>query len=149
MLDSCYSGGFINDQREALKAAGNIAVLTAQTGDKAASYYIGGSESTTVEFLTYAFCYGLGMKQRNSRLPGMPADADGDGYVTVNEAFSYARSRTQSLINEKIGTYTGDESGFYVPGGIFGWSQNPQVFIPEGMGNMVFYGRDAAAWQDQ
>ncbi len=145
VLDSCNSGGFIRDARSELADCGNIAVFTAQTYDKGASFYVGKSESSTVEFFTYALCYGLGVQQRSNYLDNMPADVNDDGYVTVEEAFGYARKETKSLIAEKIDTYKkGSKTGFFVPGGLDDdWSQNPQKFIPDEMEDMVFYGREA------
>lgn len=145
VLDSCKSGGFIRDQKGELEDCGNIAVFTAQSYDKGASFYVGRNETSTVEFFTYAFCYGLGVQQLNNYLSQMPADSDDDGFITVDEAFGYARRETKRLIADKIDTYKkGSKYGFIVPGDLNDeWSQNPQKYIPGAMEDLVFYAREA------
>lgn len=143
VVDGCYSGGFIRDNAGALSRAGNISVLTAQTHDKPASFYVGTTEASTVEYLTYALCYGMGYDQLRGKLASLPADRDGDDRVTVKEAFSYASSTTVAIVQDKLGSYTGGKTGMVIPYGYYkGWKQEPQMYIAEGMADLELFGRD-------
>ena len=150
LLDSCRSGGFIRDQMSALAAEGNIAVLTAQTYDKTASYFIRASDKYSLEFLTYAFCYGLGYQyDQKIFLSSMAADSNGDNRVTVGEAFAYAKAETTSLVKAKALAYfkAGSTTGFLVPGvktnaQLSAWGgQYPQSYIPAALNDVVIYAR--------
>ena len=105
ILDSCRSGGFISDCSGRIRALGNISVLTAQTADQNASFYQGSKAATTVEFLTYAFCRGLGFDQSKGTLGSMYADHNGDGKVTIAEAFAYAKDDCEYQVGAKRGTF--------------------------------------------
>ena len=143
VLDSCRSGGFIRDCSAELAAAGNISVLTAQSYDKYASFYVGKTKETTVEFLTYSLCLGMGVDQIRGTQPRMEADKNGDNRVSVSEAFNFARSETISQVASKLVDYDpNSKTGLYIPGGYFnGWSQNPQIYIAPGMENLPILGR--------
>jgi len=148
VLDSCKSGGFIDDMSGQLSAEGNIAVLTAQSGNKNASFFVK-SSGETIEFLTYAFCYGLGYDYENGIfMSAMAADSNGDKLVTVGEAISYARSKTSSLVAEKKQYFkAGSKTGFLVPGvtttsKFNAWGgQTPNIYVPSAMNDVVIYGR--------
>ena len=148
VLDSCKSGAFIDDCKTKLAAAGNIAVMTAQVGSKNASYYVGKTESTQIEFMTYAFCKGLGYDLQYSTIGAMAADANGDGNITVQEALTYAKSETTAQVNAKKSSFNANSKyGIKVPGcytsALFkSWGgQTPVIYVPEGMQNTVLYGR--------
>ena len=148
VLDSCKSGAFIDDCRSKLSAAGNIAVMTAQVGSKNASYYVGTTASNQIEFMTYAFCKGLGYDLQYSAVGAMAADADSDGSVTVQEAIAYAKSETTAQINAKKSTFNPNSKyGIKVPGcytsALFkSWGgQTPVTFVPDGMKDLVLYSR--------
>lgn len=111
ILDSCFSGAFVDDCRSQLQAEGNIAVLTAQQGYKSASYYDSSNKANVMEFLTYSFCKGIGFDLHANAASTLAADANRDNKVTVSEAFSYARSETSAQVEEKKNL-----SGFRVPG---------------------------------
>ena len=80
-------------------------MLTAQTADQNASFYQGSKAATTVEFLTYAFCRGLGFDQSKGTLGSMYADHNGDGKVTIAEAFAYAKDDCEYQVGAKRGTF--------------------------------------------
>ena len=148
VLDSCKSGAFIDDCRSKLSAAGNIAVMTAQVGSKNASYYVGTTASNQIEFMTYAFCKGLGYDLQYSAVGAMAADADSDGSVTVQEAIAYAKSETTAQVNAKKSTFNPNSKyGIKVPGcytsALFkSWGgQTPVTCVPDGMKDLVLYSR--------
>lgn len=104
IVDSCYSGAFIQDMSEKLAAQnGRIAVLTAAY-DTRATYYNVNSENKSVDFFTFFLLQGLGFNEREGwwnldssgnkgSYPGyLAADAagNGDGAVTLGELFNYA-----------------------------------------------------------
>ena len=147
MLDSCKSGGFIRDTKSLLEADGSIAVITAQTYNKNASYFVKG-DGSSVEFLTYALCAGFGYDYENGVPTGdLKADANGDGEVTISECFKYTKSATTSLVKSKAASYfkAGSSTGFLVPGvktnsQLKSWGgQTPQTFIPSSMEDIVIY----------
>ena len=149
ILDSCRSGGFIVDCSGRISASGNISVLTAQTYDQNASFYQGTSAATTVEFLTYAFCRGLGVDQMKGTLDSMYADDDRDGAVTIAEAFSYAKSDCEYQVALKRGTFkeTANFSkwmaakscikvpSIYKKSDFDNWYQSPQYMLATGTAN--------------
>ncbi len=104
ILDSCYSGAFLQDMQAQLDAmGGRIAVLTAAS-DTRASYYKVKKNKKSVDFFTFFLLKGLGYNHRqgwwNSNAKGsrgaypgfLAADAtgNGDGIVTLGEAYAYA-----------------------------------------------------------
>ena len=151
VLDSCRSGGFIVDCAGKISASGRISVLTAQTFDQNASFYQGTSAATTVEFLTYAFCRGLGVDQMRGTLGSMYADDDGDGAVTIAEAFSYAKTDCEYQVALKRGTFkeTANFSKWMAATGCIkvpsiykksdfdNWYQSPQYMLATGTANGV------------
>ena len=137
ILDSCHSGGFISQNTGALSSAGNIAVITAQAAGKRGCYYIAKSDvsksnsssaisASTVEMMTYALCYGLGVQQLNTSV-ALQADSNGDNVVTISECFNYTSDYGRWLTNDtkrKVangslgGKFYGDapeDITFYVP----------------------------------
>ena len=149
ILDSCRSGGFIVDCAGRISSSGKISVLTAQTYDQNASFYQGTSAATTVEFLTYAFCRGLGVDQMKGTLDSMYADDDRDGAVTISEAFSYAKSDCEYQVALKRGTFkeTANFSkwmaakscikvpSIYKKSDFDNWYQSPQYMLATGTAN--------------
>ena len=149
ILDSCRSGGFIADCAGRISAAGNISVLTAQTFDQNAGFYQGSSAATTVEFLTYAFCRGLGVDQLWGTLGSMYADDNADGRVTVAEAFSYAKSDCEYQVALKRGTFKETSNlakwmaatgcikvpNIYKKSDFDNWYQSPQYMLAAGTAN--------------
>lgn len=102
ILDSCYSGTFINDMKSKLDGAnGRIAVLTAASNTRA-TYY--NSSSKAVDFFTFFLLQGLGYNEKegwwnkNSSgskggYPGyFSADlkGNGDGAATLEEFYNFA-----------------------------------------------------------
>ena len=146
MLDSCRSGGFILDNASALIADGNIAVITAQTYNKNASYFVK-ADGSSIEFLTYALCWGLGYDYENGVPTGsLAADSNKNGEVTITECFQFAKSATTSLVKSKSSYfYPTTGMGFLVPGvwsttALKSWGgQVPQIYIPSSMANLVLY----------
>ena len=146
MLDSCRSGGFIRDTQNDLEEAGDIAVITAQTYNKNASFFVK-SDGSSIEFMTYVLCAAFGMDYENEVYNGnLKADSDGDGAVTLSECFKYTKSQTTSLVKSKMSYFSaGSSKGFLVPGVKTGsqlksWaSQTPQYYIPSGMGDLVIF----------
>ena len=150
VLVSCRSGGFIVDCSGSISAAGNISVLTAQEYDKNASFYQGTSTATTVEFLTYALGRGLGYDQINGMMSSMGADKNGDGQVSVSEAFSYAKSDCEAQVGAKRGTFKETTSSTWlsakscikVPGilkktDFNNWYQSPQYQLASGASDII------------
>lgn len=104
ILDSCYSGAFLQDMQAQLDAqGGRIAVLTAAS-DTRATYYKVKNTNRSVDFFTFFLLKGLGYNPRDSWwnknekgkkgvYPGyLAADVagNGDGIVTLGEFFNYA-----------------------------------------------------------
>ena len=102
ILDSCYSGTFINDMKSKLKAEnGRIAVLTAASNTKATFY---NNKSKSVDFFTFFLLQGLGYNEKENwwnknaagdkgGYPGyFSADITGnkDGAATLLEFYSFA-----------------------------------------------------------
>ena len=147
ILDSCQSGGFVRDCQSRLSAAGNIAVITAQMPGRSASFYVGTTPANQVEFLTQAFCQGLGYNTHMASVMGMAADSNGDNLVTVSEALSYGKSETVSLVESKRSTFNpNSKTGIKVPGimtlsAFKAWSQVPVTYIPSRMSDVVICGR--------
>ncbi len=105
ILDSCYSGAFLQDMQGQLDSmGGRIAVMTAAS-DTRATYYKVKKNKKSVDFFTFFLLKGLGYNHRegwwNSDAKGsrgaypgfLAADAtggNGDGIVTLGEAYAYA-----------------------------------------------------------
>ncbi|MBP3409506.1 MAG: Ig-like domain-containing protein, partial [Clostridia bacterium] len=153
VLDSCKSGAFIRDAKSRLESEGNIAVITAQSATKNASFYQGTTVGTQVEFLTYTFCEGLGYVYSDKStgkpkwLGSIPADGSPtDRAVTVKEIFSYTDKNVPTLVAQYMKTFTNGRSKFRVPGvyttsALKSWGgQDPQVFMPNSMENVVIFG---------
>lgn len=102
ILDSCYSGTFINDMKGKLKAEnGRIAVLTAASNTKATFY---NNKANAVDFFTFFLLQGLGYNEKEDwwnknaagdkgGYPGyFSADITGnnDGAATLLEFYSFA-----------------------------------------------------------
>lgn len=102
ILDSCYSGTFINDMKSKLDDEdGRIAVLTAASNTKASFYNI---KAKSVDFFTFFLLQGLGYNEKDGwwtqnakaeegSYPGwFLADkkGDGDGAATLGEFYSFA-----------------------------------------------------------
>ena len=104
ILDSCYSGAFLEDMGAQLRSQnGRIAVLTAAS-DTRATYYNVKDTGRAVDFFTFFLLQGLGYNERESwwnddakggkgSYPGyLSADkaGDGDGAVTLGEFYRFA-----------------------------------------------------------
>ena len=104
ILDSCYSGAFLEDAKSKLNAlGGRVAVMTAAS-DTRATFYNVKSTSKSVDFFTFFLLKGLGYSERDhwwnknaagdkGAYPGyLAADMSGnnDGIVTVSEFYRYA-----------------------------------------------------------
>ena len=131
ILDSCYSGAFLQDMSGQLAAqGGRIAVLTAAS-DTRATYYNVKKTEKTVDFFTFFLLKGLGYNHRdkwwNSNAAGkkgaypgyLAADAsgNGDGIVTLGEFYEYASKSIAANIPSymKKSWYWGDKSRVQVP----------------------------------
>lgn len=131
ILDSCYSGAFLQDMSGQLAAqGGRIAVLTAAS-DTRATYYNVKKAEKTVDFFTFFLLKGLGYNHRdkwwNSNAAGkrgsypgfLAADAsgNGDGIVTLGEFYDYASKSIAANIPDymKKSWYWGDKTRVQVP----------------------------------
>ncbi|MDO4370415.1 MAG: caspase family protein, partial [Clostridia bacterium] len=143
LLDSCCSGQFIIDTSDQMAMMGNISVMTAQVADVRASWFNGASNATTIEFFTYALCYGLGFEMLETTLSSMPADNNPtNSAVTIDELFHYAITKTISTINQKRADYPGK---VVVGGGSqpeSGWYQSPQIYIGLGLEDTILSARN-------
>lgn len=123
IIDSCYSGAFIEDQKSNLDAeGGRIAVLTAASNTKA-TYY--NKKANSVDFFTFFLLQGLGYNERDGwwnknakakkgSYPGYLAadkNGDGNGFVTLNEFYQYGRNCIDANIKSymKKSWYWGDK----------------------------------------
>ena len=126
ILDSCYSGAFLQDMGAQLRSQnGRIAVLTAAS-DTRATYYNVKDTSKAVDFFTFFLLQGLGYNEREGwwngdakgsrgSYPGyLAADAagNGDGIVTLGEFYSFAANCiSQNIPNYmKQSWYWGDKT---------------------------------------
>ncbi len=104
ILDSCFSGTFINDMKSKLDDEdGRIAVLTAASNTKASFY---NTKAKSVDFFTFFLLQGLGYNEKDGwwtrnaeaeegSYPGyFLADkkGNGDGGATLYEFYSFARN---------------------------------------------------------
>lgn len=126
IIDSCYSGAFLQDASSTLKALnGRVAVMTAAS-DTRATFYNVKSTSKSVDFFTFFLLKGLGYNERDKwwnmnaagdkgAYPGyLAADMAGnnDGIVTVREFYRYASKSIASNIPNymKKSWYWGDRT---------------------------------------
>lgn len=124
ILDSCYSGTFINDMKSKLDGAnGRIAVLTAASNTRA-TYY--NNSSKAVDFFTFFLLQGLGYNEKESwwnknsagekgSYPGyFSADikGNGDGVATLGEFYNFASNCIEANIPRymKKSWYWGDKT---------------------------------------
>ena len=124
IIDSCYSGTFIEDMGSKLKAeGGRIAVLTAASNTRA-TYY--NKKKNSVDFFTFFLLQGLGYNERDGwwnknssgskgSYPGyLAADksGNGDGIVTVGEFYNFAKNSIDANIPTymKKSWYWGDKT---------------------------------------
>ena len=110
ILDSCFSGVFIDDMRSALDAEnGRISVMTAATNTKASYRYIANA-GEAYDFFTYYLLLGAQYnmaEHQNVTAPG--ADTNGDGALSVSELFNFARLGViNKLSSLKAGDFEGD-----------------------------------------
>ena len=94
VLDSCYSGVFITNNKSALDAqGGRISVMTA-ANNTLACYYNITDVNSACDFFTYYLLMGAGYDMQNHTGTGAyPADSDSDGKLTLNELFAYAKKQ--------------------------------------------------------
>ena len=131
IVDSCYSGAFLEDMIGQLDAqGGRIAVMTAAS-DTRATYYNVKKTEKTVDFFTFFLLKGLGYNHRDKwwnknaagkkgAYPGyLAADQAGnqDGIVTVGELYNYAAQSIAANIPSymKKSWYWGDKTRVQVP----------------------------------
>ena len=124
ILDSCYSGTFINDMKSRLDDEdGRIAVLTAASNTKATFYT---NKAKSVDFFTFFLLQGLGYNEKEGwwtknadaekgSYPGyFMADkkGNGDGAATLGEFYSFAANCIDVNIPKymKKSWYWGDTS---------------------------------------
>ena len=134
ILDCCYSGMMIGKSNDAASpAAFNSAVISAfssfnKDDNLASNGYIvltacsknqvSASLSdgvTSFGAFTYGLCYGSGYDEWNQQwLGSLPADTNGDGQITLAEAYSKAVERVNWLKTmvamEQVAQYYGDTS---------------------------------------
>ena len=133
ILDSCYSGTFLQDMTGALNAqGGRIAVITAAS-DTRATYYNVKNANRAVDFFSYFMLQGLGYNEKegawiagpagdSGSYPGyMAADwkgaGNGDGEVTLGELFDYVANCIAVNIPEYMTKtwYWGDKTRVQAP----------------------------------
>ena len=146
ILDSCYSGTFINDMKGKLKAEdGRIAVLTAASNTKA-TYY--NNKSKAVDFFTFFLLQGLGYNEKEDwwtenaagdkgGYPGyFSADITGnnDGAATLLEFYSFASNCIDVNIPKymKKSWYWGDKEKVQKTRIYAGDLKNLVIYRPEG-----------------
>lgn len=91
ILDSCYSGAFLQDMTWQLDDQnGRIAVLTAASNTRA-TYYNVSDTNKAVDFFTFFMLQGLGYNESKGTWTGvLAADQNGDKEVTLDEFYGYA-----------------------------------------------------------
>ena len=150
MLDSCYSGAFIQDQRTRLdRAGGRISVITAARNTKG-SYYMTNDTSVSMDFFTQFLMLGLGYdslykqyikneKRDRGAAPGyMLADAYRnpslkDGVITLEEMYDFAsRSIAANIPNYSSQSwYWGPEGGTQRSNSYLGSNGNLPLYKPK------------------
>lgn len=139
IMDSCYSGGLIMDGQARSEAqGGRIAILTSSHHTTNSCYWDVSIKRNSVDFFTFAFLYGLGFNENGAIAPGWgfftsdpPADTNGDGLVTVQEAADYAKTTTVYYISNLAGSaqFRGNPK------------QVPNSYISDSMKDLVLYAR--------
>lgn len=99
VLDSCYSGQFIVNMKSSLKAeGGRISVMTAATNTRACYYNISDTDKAC-DFFTMYLLLGAGYDMRTHTFSSKhPADSNGDGKLTFNEMFNYAKKNVKTYV---------------------------------------------------
>ncbi len=125
---SCHSGGILRAYSNS--GVGKVSVLCSTVGETKSSYYDTPDPTLAYDFFTHALVRGLGLGTAGT----LPADANGDGLVTLNELASYCRTATQRDIAafiQRNGTanFNGDQAQF------------PTWRFASGEGNLVIFGR--------
>lgn len=125
---SCHSGGILSSFGGT--SAGKVSVLCSTVGETKSSYYDTPDPTQSYDFFTRALVRGLGWGAAGA----LPADANGDGLVTLNELASYCRTTTQRDIAafiQRNGTaqFNGDQGQF------------PTWRFASGEGNLAIFGR--------
>ena len=94
ILDSCYSGCFIDNMLSKLKAQnGRITVMCAATNTRAC-YYNVNDTSVACDFFTYYLLEGAGYDEKTGKFSSYWfADVNEDGKLTVNELFDNAKAK--------------------------------------------------------
>ena len=134
ILDSCYSGVFLDNVSGQLSQySGKIAVMTAASNTSACYYNVSESRGAC-DFFTFFLMGGIGYSVRDkSYVGGMPADRNSDRKVTVEELFRYGSSETIGYVRpfgiSPVSWFHGDAN------------QTPR-FYANGLGNLVIYGID-------
>ena len=140
VMDSCGSGGLIDALRSRLDSqGGRISILASSHADTSSSFYSVSSQIKSVDYFTFALLHGLGYNESQDLINvphgfgtfGTPADSNGDGKVTVAEAFEYAKSLTMYMVQNKVGG-----KNFY--GTV---NQVPQSYISDKLKNLILFGR--------
>ena len=129
ILDSCYSGVFIDNLRSKLNAeGGRIAVMTA-ADDTTATYNTTTDTNRAHDYFTLYLLEGAGYSMTSHRFSGgMPADSNGDGQLTFYEMFHYARDEVLSNMSKN------SRSSFHGS-----TAQDPQCYAGS-LGNLVLFG---------
>ena len=147
ILDSCYSGAFLEDMGGQLDAqGGRIAVMTAAS-DTRATYYNVKKTEKTVDFFTFFLIKGLGYNPRDrwwtknaagkkGAYPGyLAADLSGnsDGIVTLGEFYNYAANSLAANIPSymKKSWYWGDKTRVQAPRYYAGGLNDLVVYQPK------------------
>ena len=145
ILDSCYSGTFINDMKSKLDdEGGRIAVLTAASNTKATFY---NNRAKSVDFFTFFLLQGLGYNEKEGwwtknsdadkgSYPGcFLADkkGNGDGAATLGEFYSFASNCIDVNIPKymKKSWYWGDTSKVQKTRIYTGELKNLVIYRPE------------------
>ena len=128
IICSCHSGGILNAYGGS--SAGKVSVLCSTIGETKSSYYDTPDPNLSYDFFTRTLVRGLGWGAAGA----LPADANGDGLVTLYELASYCRTSTQRDISaflQRNGTasFNGDEGQF------------PTWRFAPGEGSLAIFGR--------
>ena len=125
---SCHSGGILKSYSGS--SVGKVSVLCSTVSETKSSYYDTPDPTQSYDFFTRALVRGLGWGAAGA----LPADANGDGLVTLSELASYCRTTTQRDIAafiQRNGTaqFNGDQGQF------------PTWRFASGEGNLAIFGR--------
>ena len=99
ILDTCYSGCFIDNVLSKLKAqSGRITVMAAASNTRA-SYYNVDDPAVACDFFTYFLLEGAGYNEKKGMFSNYWfADANGDDKLTVNELFNNAYAKVKKYV---------------------------------------------------